>query len=295
MNRLLSFIILLASLLSSYAANPSFRDLVWTNSSGSIKINGTNQPVFSPGILSGPGAVAYQFGTSNLLSDDTAHLAEWKNKGTNRNVVGWDGRISIGPNTENNLGFGEGVLLQSYQEVSKGDKAQQQIYVAILDSNSDEHSIEFLNHTNNSHIIIRCVNTERMILSPNMANGSSAIPYFFDTARVMATAGSKLAVWANNGTNRFWIDKDGTAVTTNGFASYSLLTTNSIGGTGYTNNQIINQVAYANGTAVTVTIKNRAGATIVPATAFTGTMTIYLQPGWAFTAASGLTGTVVPF
>jgi hypothetical protein len=84
-------------------------------------------------------------------------------------------------------------------------------------------------------------------------------------------------------------------VGTNGFASYSTLATNAVGGSGYTNNQVINQVVYLNGTAVAVTQKNRSGTTIVPATTFTGTMTVLLQPGWAVTAASGLTGTAVPF
>jgi len=80
-----------------------------------------------------------------------------------------------------------------------------------------------------------------------------------------------------------------------GAASYSTLTTNAIGATGYTNNQTINQTAYVTATAVAFTVKDRSQATLYVSPVLTATISVNLQPGWAITAASGLAGPVLPW
>lgn len=81
----------------------------------------------------------------------------------------------------------------------------------------------------------------------------------------------------------------------NGVGSYSTASTNAIGTTGYTNNTGANQTAYVSATAVSFTIKNRAGTAVYVSPTLTATVAVNLQPGWAVTAASGLLGTAVPF
>lgn len=81
----------------------------------------------------------------------------------------------------------------------------------------------------------------------------------------------------------------------NGVGSYNTTATNAIGTTGYTNNTGANQTAYVSATAVSFTIKNRAGTAVYISPTLTATVAVNLQPGWAVTAASGLLGTAVPF
>lgn len=82
---------------------------------------------------------------------------------------------------------------------------------------------------------------------------------------------------------------------TNGFASYSTISTNQIPTTGWTNNAAINVTVYTTATAVSFTINNRAGTVLYTSPTLTATIPVNLQPGWSIRAASGLTGTVLPF
>lgn len=98
-----------------------------------------------------------------------------------------------------------------------------------------------------------------------------------------------------NATNNFSVPGNG--FYTNGLASYSTATTNAVAASGYTNNTApaINQTAYVTATAVSFTIKDRTQTTLYTSPTLTTTISIQLQPGWSVTAASGLTGTVLPW
>lgn len=52
--------------------------------------------------------------------------------------------------------------------------------------------------------------TGRTSLTPGVANGGSAIAYTFDTANDLTTAGAKIASFQSAGTEKAYIDKDGT-------------------------------------------------------------------------------------
>lgn len=80
-----------------------------------------------------------------------------------------------------------------------------------------------------------------------------------------------------------------------GFGSFSTISTNQIPTTGWTNNAEINVTVLTTATAVSFTINNRAGTVIYTSPTLTATVPVNLQPGWSVRAASGLTGTVVPF
>jgi hypothetical protein len=83
---------------------------------------------------------------------------------------------------------------------------------------------------------------------------------------------------------------------TNGLATYSTTATNAIAATGITNTSTFNRHAMLTVTAVAFAIKNYEGTIIYnsPA-ALTATMSVPLQPGGAITAASGLSGTLLPY
>jgi hypothetical protein len=83
---------------------------------------------------------------------------------------------------------------------------------------------------------------------------------------------------------------------TNGIATYSVTATNAIAATGITNTSLFNRHAMLTVTAVAFAIKNYEGTIIYnsPA-ALTATMSVPLQPGGAITAASGLSGTLLPY
>jgi len=87
----------------------------------------------------------------------------------------------------------------------------------------------------------------------------------------------------------------GRMTATNGFGSYSTIATNQIPTTGWTNNEAINVTVYTTATAVSFTINNRAGTVLYTSPTLTATIPVNLQPGWSVRAASGLTGTVLPF
>jgi hypothetical protein len=80
-----------------------------------------------------------------------------------------------------------------------------------------------------------------------------------------------------------------------GAASFSTIATNQIPATGWTNNAEINVTVLTTATAVSFTINNRAGTVLYTSPTLTATVPVNLQPGWSVRAASGLTGTVLPF
>lgn len=82
---------------------------------------------------------------------------------------------------------------------------------------------------------------------------------------------------------------------TNGYASFSSIATNQIPTTGWTNNEAVNVTVYTTATAVSFTINNGAGTVLYTSPTLTATVPVNLQPGWSVRAASGLTGTVLPF
>jgi hypothetical protein len=107
-------------------------------------------------------------------------------------------------------------------------------------------------------------------------------------------SGADFFLLQSNSTALFKVNGLGETTST-GVGSYSTITTNAIGVTGYTNATTINQTAYVTATAVAITIKNRTGATLYVSPTLTATLPVTLQPGWAITAASGLAGTVLPW
>jgi len=82
-----------------------------------------------------------------------------------------------------------------------------------------------------------------------------------------------------------------------GVSTYLTTTPVAITATGWTNIWSTNNanVRVTCSTSTTITIKNRANATVDTLT-FSGTVIIPIQPGWGITAASGgLNGTAWPF
>ncbi len=84
-------------------------------------------------------------------------------------------------------------------------------------------------------------------------------------------------------------------VETNGFGSYNSSATNAIAASGWTNTSGAQQTALVTATAVSFTVLDRAAATLYTSPTLTATLSIPLQPGWAINAASGLTGTILPW
>ncbi len=84
-------------------------------------------------------------------------------------------------------------------------------------------------------------------------------------------------------------------IATNGLGSYSVTSTNNIAATGITNTSTWNRTAIVTATAAAIQVKNHEGTIIYNSPTLTETITIPLQPGGAVTAASGLSGTLLPY
>jgi hypothetical protein len=127
---------------------------------------------------------------------------------------------------------------------------------------------------------------------------ANAQPYLM---RSTAMGSGNLVQLQNSVTNVFVVDYAGNSTnlgrtsSTLGFASFSTIATNQIPATGWTNNELINVTVYTTATAVSFTINNRAGTVLYTSPTLTATIPVNLQPGWSVRAASGLTGTVLPF
>lgn len=284
-----------------------------------VSVGQSNYLAYEPG--ASDGVTPYTWNTSEFHT--TGYLFDFLNKTTNVFSIIPDGGLIVGRNSY----FGPataGTALLSYRNTPVGDVDFAQILLGSVGSAATIYS-EIDSELSSTYANVSCktrngaadtITTAFMItgqgdsqigilasgalrtdIHATASDGSAA--YTFGTS-LYHTSGL-LAQIQNFGSNKLSVDfagnvtASGNVLATNGFASYSTLSTNSVGGSGYTNNQSINQVVYLNGTAVAVTQKDRSGTTIVPATTFTGTMTVVLQPGWAVTAASGLTGTAVPF
>ncbi len=84
-------------------------------------------------------------------------------------------------------------------------------------------------------------------------------------------------------------------VSTNGIYSLNTLATNAVAAVGYTNLSGAQQTAYVTATAVSFTLSDRSGNVLYVSPTLTATLPVTMQPGWRLTAASGLTGTVLPW
>lgn len=84
---------------------------------------------------------------------------------------------------------------------------------------------------------------------------------------------------------------------TNGFASFSTTTPVNIAATGWTNTFAKNATVFADGTTMTITVKNNAGTSVYTNTlAHTGAISIPLQAGGAvIISGTGVAGRAVPF
>jgi hypothetical protein len=100
-----------------------------------------------------------------------------------------------------------------------------------------------------------------------------------------------------NGLAVFKVNSVGIPISTNGYASYATLATNTIASVGFTNNTAINKTAYVTAVASSITVKNGAGTVVYISPTFlpSNTVAIALQPGGAITSTNGLSGTVVPY
>jgi hypothetical protein len=122
-------------------------------------------------------------------------------------------------------------------------------------------------------------------IRPKLGSGvSQVIDTFFDR-----TAAGNYTMWTN-------MTVASNLKVTNGVSSFSTVAATAIDATGWTNVwQTNNATVYVTATAVAFTIKNRANATIYTSPTLTATMPVSLQPGWSVNAASGLSGTALPW
>jgi hypothetical protein len=126
------------------------------------------------------------------------------------------------------------------------------------------------------------------------------VPHWFEPAAGTtlnptnpAIPGVLVSDFSTNGVfNNYRVVSSAYIAATNGFASYSTTAPAPIAATGWTNIWSTNNAnVRVTGTGQTITIKNRSNATVDTLTSFTGTVVLPIQPGWAITAASGLSGT----
>jgi hypothetical protein len=85
-----------------------------------------------------------------------------------------------------------------------------------IDANSNNNTTLRLSQGtgSNGHFIQGCIGTTANIyfdFNPLVTNGSGAISYIFDTYNALSTAGAKIVSFKNNGSEKFYIDKDGEA------------------------------------------------------------------------------------
>jgi hypothetical protein len=111
-----------------------------------------------------------------------------------------------------------------------------------------------------------------------------------------STQGVLVSDFSTNGVfNQYRVVSSAYIAATNGFASYSTTTATAITPTGWTNIWSTNNAnVRVTATGQTVTVKNRSNAIVDTLTAFNGSIVIPIQPGWAISAAGGLSGTSWP-
>jgi hypothetical protein len=64
-------------------------------------------------------------------------------------------------------------------------------------------------HFNNTFLEFMISSTARMTFQPSIADGAAALAYLFDTVNTLSTSGAKIVSFRNHGTERVYIDKDG--------------------------------------------------------------------------------------
>lgn len=137
-------------------------------------------------------------------------------------------------------------------------------------------------------------------LTPSL-NAVGTPPYSFssDTDTGMWNPAGNQIGFTALGVNRVSITSSGVLAEavkgTNGIASTSVLASIAIPATGLTNSYAVNATALVTATAISFTINNRANTVIYTSPTLTATMSVPLQPGWSIQAASGLSGTMLPW
>lgn len=142
--------------------------------------------------------------------------------------------------------------------------------------------------TGNSDIMIKAGSGSTAVLRAAGGSGPTALSFAegFNTATAIFSGViyGKTAVITN------------TLTASDGVASFASNATNTVAATGVTNTYSVNAFVRITGTAVAVTVKSAAGATLDSYTLGTAdTTSEILKPGEAITAASGLAGTMRPF
>jgi hypothetical protein len=295
MKRILTFLFLLSSALGLGAANPSvtqmFQAIPWTNQNGVVKSR-VAVPVLSDRVF---------WAGSNALDLTQNYFTS-----SNGVLVGFDATDASQPY---NLGIG--AVLKGPGSftftVTSTEVYTNHVYGYVECENDDVgflHTVEWAAGTNITEMAngfgpqIQGTsgifgNNQYFRLIPFSGN-----PYVFKSGPL---GQSNVLSVMNDTTNAFTVTYDGNLTNmgrhsaTLGFASFSTIATNQIPATGWTNNAEINVTVYTTATAVSFTINNRAGAVLYTSPVLTATMPVNLQPGWSVRAASGLTGTAVPF
>jgi hypothetical protein len=164
-------------------------------------IIGTTERIsLNPRVPDGASAIAYNLDTHNSLSTLGTKLLSIKNSGIEKFYIDYDGYLAL----------------------------NQGLYAGTLDivSGTDFSLVS------KTGITIRANDTNRLVLTPSVNDGATALPYIFDTKNALSTSGAKLLSIKNNGTEKFYIDKDGEA-----YANGTHL-----GAIGYTAENVANKV-----------------------------------------------------
>jgi len=194
MKHILTFFICIIA-LSCWGANPSFRDLVWTNSNGTIK------PVTGSTI-------------SNLVFNSSVTLSEavgtpdtisiFKNNGTNTLMISSSGDFLMGPSTINVQGGYVG-FLTAWHVPNNGEVNSADFIIGVGDSGGNGTSLTLLQETNKSDMI-------QLVDSRTMwefwtSSPATSTPYTFNT--FINHSGGNLMELKNNDTLKVSVDYSG--------------------------------------------------------------------------------------
>lgn len=334
MKRILTLLFSLLTVTGLRAANPSFTDMHrfvwWTNDQGTIHLKtntsrlgftDTNTFIFSDGLDNfGIGlrtGAAFRFGIENTHvgvrsgtvtrdgSDNTGtgfRALEANLDGSNNTADGAGALQNLIDGNSNTGGGKEtlGALTSGSDNTGYGFNVLDNSALGERNTGMGRESLHFLGNSD-ENVGIGYRSGYQSEASYGTYLGARADQVDFPGTKTNCTAiGWRTKVGRDNTVelSNELVDQVRTAATiiaSNSFASYSTLATNQIAASGWTNNAGNNVTVYVTVTAVAFTIKNRAGTVMYTSPTLTTTLPVTLQPGWAINAASGLTGTVLPW